>query len=317
MIKEHRQTGGRGCERSEGGQEGADVSRPARHPSGAAMVYPRTAPRPGPAPAAPYHHPEFFRLQRTPRFSARYRLACYHVVSSRCCIAFRAVDGSSCCHFLAESSGTGSPDHAQEGWARGTRGSASLLRRGGRLSRPEHPGPGSPGLAVSARTLVPDLCIDLAGSSANLIPRVTAIRTSPDLQWLVRPTEVFLAAPSHKIPPPIRSSSGLDGGYPMKTMAGGRTQGVGRKGKMEQVRSRWSPSLCREGWGDSIGGDGEHVDRMRPLMEFTTHPELATLAQSPFHPKSDSDSSTPRNSLIVYSLVGSYHACRLGSPFTC
>ncbi|XP_058900662.1 protein c-Fos-like isoform X3 [Kogia breviceps] len=47
-----------------------------------------------------------------------------------------------------------------------------------------------------------DLCTDLAGSSANLIPRVTAIRTSPDLQWLVRPTEVFLAAPSHKIPPP-------------------------------------------------------------------------------------------------------------------
>lgn len=41
MIKEHRQTGGRGCERSEGGQEGTDVSRPARHPSGAAMVYPR------------------------------------------------------------------------------------------------------------------------------------------------------------------------------------------------------------------------------------------------------------------------------------
>lgn len=112
-------------------------------------------PRPGPAPAAPYHHPEFFRLQRTPRFNARYRLACYHVVSSRCCIAFRAADGSSCCHFLAESSGTGSPDHAQEGWARGTRGSASLLRRGGRLSRPEHPGPGSPGLAGSARTLVP------------------------------------------------------------------------------------------------------------------------------------------------------------------
>ncbi|XP_033267773.2 protein c-Fos-like [Orcinus orca] len=168
------------------------------------------------------------------------------MVSSRCCIAFRAADGSSCCHFLAESSGTGSPDHAQECWARGTRGSASLLRRGGRLSRPEHPGPGSPGLAGSARTLVPDLCIDLAGSSANLIPRVTAIRTSPDLQWLVRPTEVFLAAPSHKIPPPIRSSSGLDGGYPVKTMAGDRTQGVGRKGKVEQWLHQFnSHQQCR------------------------------------------------------------------------
>ncbi|XP_059987946.1 protein c-Fos-like [Lagenorhynchus albirostris] len=131
------------------------------------------------------------------------------------------------------------PSFAGEG---GRGGRLSLLRRGGRLSRLEHPGPGSPGLAGSTRTLVPDLCIDLAGSSANLIPRVTAIRTSPDLQWLVRPTEVFLAAPSHKIPPPIRSSSGLDGGYPMKTMAGGRTQGVGRKGKVEQMDT-WVGSM--------------------------------------------------------------------------
>ncbi|XP_007457571.1 PREDICTED: uncharacterized protein LOC103072956 [Lipotes vexillifer] len=125
----------------------------------------RTAPRPGLAPAAPYHHTEFFRLQRTPRFNARYR----------------------------------------------------------------------------------DLCTDLAGSSANLIPRVTAIRTSPDLQWLVRPTEVFLVAPSQKIPPPIRSSSGLDGGYPVKTMAGGRTQGVGRKGKVEQILTQVKESLSLEG----------------------------------------------------------------------
>ncbi|XP_059760227.1 zinc finger protein 354C-like isoform X7 [Balaenoptera ricei] len=83
-----------------------------------------------------------------------------------------------------------------------------------------------------------DVCTDLASSSANLIPRVTAIRTSPDLQWLVRPTEVFLAAPSHKIPPPIRSSSGLDGGYPVKTMAGSGAQDIGSKGKVEQTQQR-------------------------------------------------------------------------------
>ncbi|NXY03275.1 FOS protein, partial [Pteruthius melanotis] len=41
-----------------------------------------------------------------------------------------------------------------------------------------------------------DFCTDLAASSASFVPTVTAISTSPDLQWLVQPTLISSVAPS-------------------------------------------------------------------------------------------------------------------------
>ncbi|NXN46487.1 FOS protein, partial [Rhinoptilus africanus] len=41
-----------------------------------------------------------------------------------------------------------------------------------------------------------EFCTDLAVSSANFVPTVTAISTSPDLQWLVQPTLISSVAPS-------------------------------------------------------------------------------------------------------------------------
>lgn len=43
---------------------------------------------------------------------------------------------------------------------------------------------------------------------------------------------------------------------------------------------------------------GSTVDRVKLRMELTAHPEQGTLASSPFHPKSYSDSRTLRNALI-------------------
>lgn len=85
-----------------------------------------------------------------------------------------------------------------------------------------------------------DYCTDLAVSSANFIPTVTAISTSPDLQWLVQPTLVSSVAPSQsRAPHPYGVPTQATGPYSragsMKTMSGGRAQSIGRRGKVEQL----------------------------------------------------------------------------------
>uniref|UniRef100_A0A8C2P3B4 Protein c-Fos n=1 Tax=Capra hircus TaxID=9925 RepID=A0A8C2P3B4_CAPHI len=85
-----------------------------------------------------------------------------------------------------------------------------------------------------------DYCTDLAVSSANFIPTVTAISTSPDLQWLVQPTLVSSVAPSQtRAPHPYGVPTPSAGAYSragvMKTMTGGRAQSIGRRGKVEQL----------------------------------------------------------------------------------
>lgn len=57
-----------------------------------------------------------------------------------------------------------------------------------------------------------DFCTDLAVSSSSFVPTVTAISTSPDLQWLVQPTLISSVAPSQS-----------------------RGQSIGRRGKVEQL----------------------------------------------------------------------------------
>nr|XP_048305176.1 protein c-Fos [Myodes glareolus] len=85
-----------------------------------------------------------------------------------------------------------------------------------------------------------DFCADLSVSSANFIPTVTAISTSPDLQWLVQPTLVSSVAPSQtRAPHPYGVPTPSTGAYSrtglVKTMSGGRTQSIGRRGKVEQL----------------------------------------------------------------------------------
>uniref|UniRef100_A0A671DPR9 Protein c-Fos n=1 Tax=Rhinolophus ferrumequinum TaxID=59479 RepID=A0A671DPR9_RHIFE len=84
-----------------------------------------------------------------------------------------------------------------------------------------------------------DFCTDLAASSANFIPTVTAISTSPDLQWLVQPTLVSSVAPSQtRAPHPYGVPTPSAGAYSragvVKTVTGGRAQSIGRRGKVEQ-----------------------------------------------------------------------------------
>uniref|UniRef100_F6Q6Y4 Protein c-Fos n=1 Tax=Ornithorhynchus anatinus TaxID=9258 RepID=F6Q6Y4_ORNAN len=82
-----------------------------------------------------------------------------------------------------------------------------------------------------------DFCTDLAVSSANFIPTVTAISTSPDLQWLVQPTLISSVAPSQTRAHPYGVSAPSTGAYArtgiVKT-TGGRGQSIGRRGKIEQ-----------------------------------------------------------------------------------
>lgn len=85
-----------------------------------------------------------------------------------------------------------------------------------------------------------DFCTDLASSSANFIPTVTAISTSPDLQWLVQPALVSSVAPSqtrahHPYGVPAPSAGAYSRAGVMKAVTGGRAQSIGRRGKVEQL----------------------------------------------------------------------------------
>ncbi|PIO23433.1 hypothetical protein AB205_0080140, partial [Aquarana catesbeiana] len=71
-------------------------------------------------------------------------------------------------------------------------------------------------------------------SNNSFVPTVTAISTSPDLQWLVQPTIVSSVAPSQtRVHPygavPAYSRSGV-----LKSSSG-RGQSQGRRGKVEQL----------------------------------------------------------------------------------
>lgn len=78
-------------------------------------------------------------------------------------------------------------------------------------------------------------------SSASFVPTVTAISTSPDLQWLVQPTLISSVAPSQNrghpygvSAPPAPAAYGRPA--VLKAPGGGRGQSIGRRGKVEQVR---------------------------------------------------------------------------------
>lgn len=71
---------------------------------------------------------------------------------------------------------------------------------------------------------------------------------------------------------------------------------------MEQVRNSSVPFLGR--WG--LGGKRpwrwrSTVERIKPLMGLAAHPELGTLAPSPFHSNSDSESHPKKYSHSFFS----------------
>ncbi|KAF1540825.1 hypothetical protein FQV19_0015792, partial [Eudyptula minor] len=83
-----------------------------------------------------------------------------------------------------------------------------------------------------------DFCTDLAVSSASFVPTVTAISTSPDLQWLVQPTLISSVAPSQSRGHPYGVSAPAPAAYSRPAVLkapGGRGQSIGRRGKVEQL----------------------------------------------------------------------------------
>lgn len=74
---------------------------------------------------------------------------------------------------------------------------------------------------------------DLTSSGAAFIPTITAISTSPDLQWMVQPL-ISSVAPSQRAPPYQPSPA-----YPKLAMrsAASRAHGSGKRGRMDQETS--------------------------------------------------------------------------------
>ncbi|AWP19982.1 Proto-oncogene protein c-Fos [Scophthalmus maximus] len=72
---------------------------------------------------------------------------------------------------------------------------------------------------------------DLTASSASFIPTVTAISSSPDLQWMVQPL-ISSVAPSHRAHPYSPSPA-----YPGAAMRSGASKGHGssKRGRVEQA----------------------------------------------------------------------------------
>ncbi|KAF6735908.1 Proto-oncogene c-Fos [Oryzias melastigma] len=70
---------------------------------------------------------------------------------------------------------------------------------------------------------------DLTVSSASFIPTVTAISTSPDLQWMVQPV-VSSVAPSHRVHPYSSSPA-----YPRSSMRSPSKACSSKRGKIEKI----------------------------------------------------------------------------------
>ncbi|XP_077123667.1 protein c-Fos [Ranitomeya variabilis] len=73
-----------------------------------------------------------------------------------------------------------------------------------------------------------------AESSSSFVPTVTAISTSPDLQWLVQPTLISSVAPSQSRAHPYGASPAFSHTGVIKGSSG-RGQSHGRRGKLEQL----------------------------------------------------------------------------------
>ncbi|XP_054828964.1 protein c-Fos [Eublepharis macularius] len=99
-----------------------------------------------------------------------------------------------------------------------------------------YPSPADSFSSMGSPVNAQDFCTDLAASSANFVPTVTAISTSPDLQWMVQP--ISSVAPSqnrtHPYSLPAPSTTAYSRAGIVKT-TGSRGQSIGRRGKVEQL----------------------------------------------------------------------------------
>lgn len=128
---------------------------------------------------------------------------------------------------------------------------ALAARRRGPGDGGERPGRSADGSPPSSD--LQDFCTDLAASSASFVPTVTAISTSPDLQWLVQPTLISSVAPSQSRGHPYGVSAPAPTTYSRPAVLkapGGRGQSIGRRGKVEQVSADWS--CLRQGGGIEV-----------------------------------------------------------------
>lgn len=67
---------------------------------------------------------------------------------------------------------------------------------------------------------------DREAPAALFVPTVTAISTSPDLQWMVQPTIITSVSPSATRPEPGETAA---------KRSGGKGKNAARKGKVDQV----------------------------------------------------------------------------------
>uniref|UniRef100_A0A8D0FIE7 Protein c-Fos n=1 Tax=Strix occidentalis caurina TaxID=311401 RepID=A0A8D0FIE7_STROC len=91
-----------------------------------------------------------------------------------------------------------------------------------------------------------DFCTDLAVSSASFVPTVTAISTSPDLQWLVQPTLISSVAPSQSRGHPYGVSAPAPAAYSRPAVLkapGGRGGAPGWRIRRE--RNKMAAAKCR------------------------------------------------------------------------
>ncbi|KAJ7345014.1 hypothetical protein JRQ81_000964 [Phrynocephalus forsythii] len=101
-----------------------------------------------------------------------------------------------------------------------------------------YPSPADSFSSMESPVNAQDFCTDLAASSGTFVPTVTAISTSPDLQWMVQPTLISSVAPSQNRSHPYGLPAPQPTAYAragvVKT-AGSRGQSIGRRGKVEQL----------------------------------------------------------------------------------
>ncbi|KAM4664157.1 protein c-Fos [Discoglossus pictus] len=94
-----------------------------------------------------------------------------------------------------------------------------------------YPSPATSFSSMGSPVTPQDFCTD---SSGSFVPTVTAISTSPDLQWLVQPTLISSVAPSQSRAHPYGTTSSYSRTGVLKGQSG-RGQSLGRRGKIEQL----------------------------------------------------------------------------------
>ncbi|XP_061467764.1 protein c-Fos [Rhineura floridana] len=102
-----------------------------------------------------------------------------------------------------------------------------------------YPSPADSFSSMGSPVNAQEFCTDLSASSANFVPTVTAISTSPDLQWMVQPTLISSVAPSqnrtHPYGLPAPQTAGAYSRAGIVKTPGSRGQSIGRRGKVEQL----------------------------------------------------------------------------------